>query len=99
MKTERKGLNKTKTWDLVPKEKGQNIVPGPWVYITKHDSNGNIDKFKARYVAKIFKQIEGIEYPDTFTLTTKPETFEILQALSTINFFKLNGCKSSLFES
>ena len=54
----------------------------------KHDSKGNIDKFKARYVAKGFEQIEGIEYSDTFAPTSKPETFKILLALSAIeNFF------------
>ena len=88
MKTEIESLNETQTWDLVPKEKGQNIIPGRWVYKIKHDSNGNIDKFKARYVAKGFKQIEGIKYSDTFAPTSKPETFKILLALSAIeNFF------------
>ena len=88
MKTEIESLNETQTWDLVPKEKGQNIIPGRWVYKIKHDSNGNIDKFKARYVAKGFKQIEGIEYSDTFAPTNKHETFKILLALSAIkNFF------------
>ena len=88
MKTEIESLNETQTWDLVPREKGQNIIPGRWVYKIKHDSNGNIDKFKARYVAKGFKQIEGIEYSDTFAPTSKPETFKILLALSAIeNFF------------
>ena len=52
MKTEIESLNETQTWDLNPKEKGQNIIPGRWVYKIKHDSNGNIDKFKARYAAK-----------------------------------------------
>ena len=59
-------MNETETWDLVPKEKGQNIIPGQWVYKIKHDSNGNIDKFKALYVAKGFKKIEGNENLDPF---------------------------------
>ena len=88
MKTEIENLKETETWDLVPKGKGQNIIPGRWVYKNKHDSNGNIDKFKARYVAKGFKQIEGNDYSDTFAPTSKPETFKILLALSAIeNFF------------
>ena len=28
MRTEIKNLNETQTWDLVPKEKGQNFIPG-----------------------------------------------------------------------
>ena len=61
----------------------------------KHDTNGNIDKFKALYVAKGFKQIEGVEFSDTFAPTSKPETFKILLALSAIeNFFLKIGIKS-----
>ena len=88
MKTEIESFNETETWELVRKEKGQNIIPGRWVYKIKHKSNGNIDKFKARYVAKGFKQNERIEYSDNFAPTSKPETFKILLALSAIeNFF------------
>ena len=88
MQTEIESLNETETWDLVPKGKGQNIIFGRWVYKIKHDSNGNIDNFKARYVAKGFKQIGGIQYSDTFAPTSKLETFKILLALSAIeNFF------------
>ena len=59
------------------------------MYKIKYDANGNIDIFKARYVAKCFKQIEWIEYSDTFAPTSKPETFEILLALSAIENFLL----------
>ena len=71
------------------------------MYKTKHDSNGNIDKFKARYIAKNFKQIEGTEYSDTLAPASKLETFKTLLALSAIKnfFFKTIGCKSSLFAS
>ena len=58
------------------------------MYKFKHDSNGNINKLKTRYVAKSFKQIGGIEYSDYFSLTSKTENYKILLALSAIeNFF------------
>ena len=53
------------------------MISGRWVYKTKHDSNGNIDKIKACYVAKSFKQIEGFDYSDIFASTSKPETFKL----------------------
>ena len=91
MKTEIKSLNETESWDLIPEQKGKNIIPDRWVYKFKHDSNGNIDKFEARYVAKSFKQSEEIEYSDTFPPTSKPEVFEIIKILLTSsaieNFF------------
>ena len=63
-KTEIESLKETETWDLVPTEKRQNIIPGRWMHKIKPESNGNIDNFKARYVAKGFNQIEGTEYSD-----------------------------------
>ena len=56
------------------------MISGRWMYKTKPDSNGNIDKINACYVAKSFKQIEGIVYSDTFAPTIKPETIKILLA-------------------
>ena len=46
--------------------------------------------FSARYIEKVFKQIEGTENSDTFAHTSKPETFKSLLALSTAveNFLK-----------
>ena len=35
MKAEIESLNEKETWDLVPKEKRQNILPGRWVYKIK----------------------------------------------------------------
>ena len=41
-----------------------------------------VDKYKARYVAKGFKHVEGLDYLETFAPTCKPETFRILLQLS-----------------
>ena len=44
--------------------------------------SGQVDKYKARYVAKSFKQVEELDYFETFAPTCKPETFRILLQLS-----------------
>ena len=44
--------------------------------------SGQVDKYKARYLAKGFKQVEGLDYFETFAPTCKPETFRILLQLS-----------------
>ena len=56
MNTEIESFNGTEPWCLVPKEKGQKIIPSRWVYKIKHDSKGNIDKIKACCVAKGFQK-------------------------------------------
>ena len=58
------------------------------MYKIKYDSNKNIDVSKACYVAKGFKQIEGIEFSDTFAPTSKPEIFKnVIVLLAIENFF------------
>ena len=44
--------------------------------------SGQVDKYKARYVAKGFKQVVELNYFETFAPTCKPETFRILPQLS-----------------
>jgi hypothetical protein len=47
MKDEIKSMSTNKVWDLEPIPKGAKTVDCKWVYKTKHDSQGNIERFKA----------------------------------------------------
>jgi hypothetical protein len=49
------------TWDLVPLSKGRKLVRCKWVYVTKHASNGSVEKHNTWLVAKRFSQVEGID--------------------------------------
>jgi hypothetical protein len=48
-------------WEVVPRPEGKSVVTSKWLYKTKYATNGNIEKRKARFVARGFSQIEGIE--------------------------------------
>jgi hypothetical protein len=55
-------LEKYKTWHLVPPQKDNNVIDCKWVYKIKRKVDGSLDRYKARLVAKEFKQLES-SYP------------------------------------
>lgn len=47
------------------------MLDGKWVLKEKIDSSGAISKFKARVVARGFRQRKGVDYNETFALTAR----------------------------
>ena len=47
-------MNTNSVWDLETIPKGAKIVGYKWVYKTKYDSKGNVERFKVQLVAKGF---------------------------------------------
>lgn len=82
MKAEMKALKENQTWELVPRPKARNVVGGKWVYKVKRNADGTIDKFKARYVAKGYSQVAGLDYKETYAPTARPETIRLIFALT-----------------
>ena len=77
MLNELKSLEETKILDLVDRPFDKSVLPGNCVYKIKIKANGSLEKDKARYVAKGFKQTEGIDYGESFAPSSKPETFRL----------------------
>lgn len=57
---------KNDVWDFVPRPKGKSVVSSKWLFKIKHNADGSIEKYKARFVARGFFQKEGIDYEETF---------------------------------
>ena len=68
-------------WNLETIPKGAKTVGFKWVYNTKYDSTGNVERFKARLVVKGFTQREGIYYNETFSPVSCKDFFRIIMAL------------------
>jgi len=67
MDAECDALMKNKTCNLVPPQKGRNVIDCKYVCKIKRKQDGRLDRYKARLVAKRFKQRLGIDYENTFS--------------------------------
>ncbi|CAI7762852.1 unnamed protein product [Closterium sp. NIES-54] len=56
---------------------GANIVNGMWIFRVKRPP-GSLPSFKARYVARGFRQREGVDFFQTFSPTSKVATLWVL---------------------
>ena len=70
MDEEINSLQENDTYELVKLPEGKKTVGGRWVFTIKDGPDGS-EVFKARYVAKGFTQVEGMDYFETFSPTVK----------------------------
>ncbi|CAH9090143.1 unnamed protein product [Cuscuta epithymum] len=82
MQKEITALEENKTWTLVELPPGKRVVDSKWVYKIKYKPNGDIERYKARLVARGFTQVEGIDFHDTFAPVAKLVTVRCLLAIA-----------------
>ena len=81
MKDEMNSMASNGVWDLVELPNGLKAIGCKWVFKIKKDSLGNIERYKARLIAKGFTQKEGINYKEIFSLVSNEDSLRIILAL------------------
>ncbi|KAH9307124.1 hypothetical protein KI387_043796 [Taxus chinensis] len=82
MQDEYSSLVKNNTWELVPLPKGKKLVRCKWVYKTKYEADGLVEKYKVRLVAKGYSQVEGVDYSENFAPVTKMDYVRLILSLA-----------------
>ena len=81
MKDELDSMIKNNVWTLVESSSQIKPIGCKWVYKTKRDVLGRIERYKARLVAKGFTQREGIDYNDTFSPVSSKDSMRVVMTL------------------
>lgn len=74
-------IEKNNTWQLVDKPNGQEIIGLKWIYKTKYNEDGFIQKYMARLAAKGHAQEAGVDFNETFSLVACMEFIRTVLAL------------------
>ncbi|CAL9023657.1 unnamed protein product [Prunus brigantina] len=82
MEAELEMIEKNNTWQLVERPFNKPVIGIKWVYKTKLNLDGTVQKNKARLVAKGYSQKPGIDYNETFAPVARLDTIRTLIALA-----------------
>jgi hypothetical protein len=76
-------------WTLVDLKPGMHVLGSRFVYKTKRNPDGTVQKHKVRLVAQGFRQKEGLDYQDVFATTVAWQSIRIVLWLATFYRFFL----------
>ena len=77
-----KSLDNTHTWNVVDRRKDTNVVSCKWVFKIKKNAVGEIDKYKARLVARGFTQQYSVDYNETYAPVARLTSLRLILVIA-----------------
>lgn len=80
-------------WELQHLSPRKRAIASKWVYKIKCQPNGEIERYKARFVVRRFTQVKGKEFHESFSLLSKTvivRAFIIFYSCSSIDCLQLD---------
>lgn len=88
---EHEALVKQKTWFLVKKPPGANVIGVKWVFKTKLDEHGKVARYKARLVAQGYSQEPGRDYFETYAPVAKLSSIRAVLAICAVENWHIHN--------
>eukprot|EP00253_Pinus_taeda_P017690 PITA_17690 len=82
-------IEKSKTWDLLDLPEGKDAIGVKWIYKTKSNAEGKIDRHKARLVVKGYKEQQEKDYDETFAPVVRMKTIIIVLSIAKQHKWKI----------
>src|ERR1041385_904761 len=89
MKSEIDSMYANKVWTMVDIPEDRKAVENKWIFKKKTDAQGNVSVYKARLVAKGFRQIQGVDYEETFSPVAMIKSIRILLAIAAYHDYEI----------
>ena len=67
MKSEMGSMYENKVWTFVELPDDPQAIENKWIFKKEIDADGNVTVYKARLDAKGFRQVQGVDYDETFS--------------------------------
>src|SRR3954468_1715351 len=83
-------LERTGTWEIVPLPPLIRQITCKWVYKIKTRSDGSLERYKARLVARGFQQEHGRDYDETFAPVAHMTTVRSLLAVASVRHWSVS---------
>ena len=82
-------IRENDTWDLVKPPKNRCALPFRWVFRLKQTAASSSPKYKARIVAKGFRQEYGVDFDEVFSPVVKMTTLRFLLGIVALEYLEL----------
>src|SRR6185436_16452957 len=82
MKSEIESMKENQVWNLIDPPDGVRTIECKWIYKKKKDIDGNVHIYKSRLVAKGFRQVQGVDYDETFSPVAMLKSIRIILAIA-----------------
>jgi hypothetical protein len=83
-------LERTGAWELVPLPPRVRLITCKWVFKVKTHSNGTLERYKTRLVARGFQQGHGYDYDETCAPVTHMTTVRTLLAVASARHWSVS---------
>ncbi len=81
MDDEYDSLRSNNTWEVVLRPANRKVLDSRWVFKRKRSVNGEVVRYKARFVVRGFTQVHGLNFDETYASVVKSPSYRLFFAL------------------
>ena len=82
MKPEIGSMYENKVWTLIDMPDDRQAIENKWIFKRKTDADSSVTIYKARLVAKGFRQVQGVDYDETFSHVSMLKSVRFMLAIA-----------------